>query len=311
MPSTYRYSYPNWKSYQMIPPRPRVGLYNGQLLRHGYIFGYKFTGASTSPPNVNPYTGASTNSGTGNVHPAAPAYRQIDWTTAMVFQFNPVHLRMDVAMMPVDSPDMAAPGANLPDYAPGLATTSLQLFFDRTNEIARATMGNPGRAGETKFKELGVQVDLFDFLRVISGGDTSVLGQYEDPPPEEDSPFTGTVSRDSLNRLTGMLMDSVVSGSQIMMKPFAVVFNQNLAINVMKMTSFAFDFVRFTADLVPTTVQIDMTLEVSNMGTKAFATSAGGAPPLAPGAPPPGVTPPGATTPGAVAQSITSGLGII
>ena len=310
MPSTYRYSYPNWKSYQMIPPRPRVGLYNGQLLRHGYIFGYKFAGASAPSPNVNPYTGASTDSGTGNVHPT-PTYRQIDWTTAMVFQFNPVHLPMTVQLMPVDSPDQAAGGGNLPDVAPGLATTSLQLFFDRTNEIARATMGNPGRAGETKFKELGVQVDLFDFLRVISGGDESVLGQYEEPPPEEDSPFSGTVSRDSLNRLTGMLMDATVAGSQIMMKPFAVVFNQNLAINVLKMTSFTFDFVRFTADLVPTTVQIDMTLEVSNMGTKAFVTGAGGSAPIGPGTPPPGVTPPGATTPGAVAQSVTSGLGII
>ena len=44
------------------------------------------------------------------------------------------------------------------------------------------------------------------------------------------------------------------------------------------MTSFAFTYLRFTSDLVPTTVKVEMGLEITNMGTKSYVTSGGAGP---------------------------------
>jgi hypothetical protein len=292
MPSTYKYSYPNWKSYSNIPPRPGVGLYNGQLLRHGYIYGYKKVAA-----DVNPYTGASTDSGTGNVHPVPP-WRQIDYSNVMVFQFNPVDLPMTVGMFPADPPEAEAPGGNLPSVAAGMASSNLKLFFDRTNEVARATANLPGRAGESKWKDIGVQWDLFDLFKVISGGDESFLDEQRIPTPDnDDDAAAGSVDPRSLTNLTGMLLDAAATGAKLYFKPFVVVFNQNLAVNVTWLNSMSFSYLRFTADLVPTLVQVDMSLQISNMGSKSYVVGtnapAGSTPPTAP----PGVTPPGSTYP--------------
>lgn len=301
MASTYKYSYPNYKSYQMIPPRPGVGLYNGQLLRHGYIYGYKKVSATTTA--TTPPGGPDA----ARAYFTTPSYRQIDWQSAMVFQFNPVHLPISVSLMLTDSQDQAAPGGNLPTPSVGLAKSNLQLFFDRSNEIARATMARPDRAGQSKYRDLGVQCDLFDFLRVISGGDDSVLGGKYTDPADPDSPYAAPVQRDSINRLTGMLVDAVVAGPNLAMTPFAIVFNQNLAVNVSRLNSFTFDFVRFTADLVPTTVQIDMELEITNLGTKVHATSGQGAAATMD----PTTGPPGTNDVSAAASSVITSTGLI
>ena len=78
-----------------------------------------------------------------------------------------------------------------------------------------------------------------------------------------------------MNHLTGALFDAAVAGSKIMFKSFVVVFNPNLTVHVQRMTSFAFTYLRFTSDLVPTTVKLEIGLEITNMGTKAHATSGG------------------------------------
>ena len=265
MAATYKYAYPNWKSYSNIPPRPGVGLYNGQLLRHGYIYGYK---PVKSVEDVNKITGPSDEATRAM---RASAMRQLDWNNVIVFQFNPPSLDLAVQMMNSDNPEMENPEGNLPGAAVGLASTMLELYFDRTNEVARATAGAHGRAGEKRFKELGVQCDLFDLLKVMSGGDSSVLVSGDEQVTIDDPDDTAPVLPGSMNDLTGQMFDAVISGSKIYFKPFVVVFNQNLAVHVQKLSSFAFSYLRFTADLVPTHLKVSLGLEITNMGTKAYA----------------------------------------
>lgn len=256
----YTYAFPNQKSYAMLPvAKQHEGFHwQGRSLRHGYIYGYK-----SVAEGAERYDPLSSAPGGG---PAVT--RQINYNSYKIFQFNPPALTMNVSMMPVDSDEDMAQGGAAPSYGVGLANSSMELFFDRTLEIARSNNGK----GSELWRDLGVQVDLFDFFKVISGGDVSVLGQYTERTEEG-----GTVRAGSLNHLTGELFDAAIAGSKVMFTPFVVVFNANLTVHVQKMTSFSFTFLQFTSDLVPVTVRLDIGLEITNMGTKAHSLKSGSA----------------------------------
>ena len=66
--------------------------------------------------------------------------------------------------MPVEDPALT-PGQTIMDSGVGLASFSTQIIFDRTEEIARVNAGH----GDEKWRDLGVQVDLYELLKVISG----------------------------------------------------------------------------------------------------------------------------------------------
>lgn len=257
---SYTYRYPNAASYALLPVSKQHGAFHwqGRSLRHGYIFGYKDTAAPANAPAGTPPPGTSA------------TYRQIDYENYKMFQFNPPAVAMSLSMMPTDDPDSLIPEGNAPYIAVGLATSGLELFFDRTEEIARSTNG----VGSEIWRDLGVQVDLFDFLKVISGGETSRLSTYLDAP-ETPAGWGPAVQSGSLNQLSGLMFDAAITGSSVMFRPFAVVFNPNMAIHVSRMTSFTFTYLRFTSDLVPTSVKLEIGLEITNMGTKAYTTSAG------------------------------------
>jgi hypothetical protein len=170
-------------------------------------------------------------------------------------------------MMQTETPDVQAQGGVDPTSGVGIATTRLELMFDRTEEITRSNNGH----GSTAWRDLGVQQDLFDLLKVMSGGDQSKLGLYTDVSDEG-----GTVRKESTNSITGNLFDAALAGnSALNFCSFAVVFNPNLAIHVRRLTGFTFTYLRFTSDLVPTTVQVELDLEIANMGTKSYITSNG------------------------------------
>jgi hypothetical protein len=293
MPELYTYRYPNAASYALLPINAAHGAFVGQgrMLRHGYIFGYKRTTAAADLAAAG--TAASIPVG-GAVTSAVAAYRQIDYQNSKIFQFNPPALSMSVQMMAVEDPELGSGEGNLPTPAVGLASSNLELFFDRTEEIARANAG----AGDEKWRELGVQMDLYELLKVISGGAESLLGEYTDPGSDPDAGVAGgSVQAGSLNHFTGALFDAAVGGSKLVYEPFAVVFNPNLAVHVMKMTSFAFTYLRFTSDLVPTSLKVEMGLEITNMGTKSYAISGGTGGPLgSTAAPAAGTTAPPGTT---------------
>ena len=73
------------------------------------------------------------------------------------------------------------------------------------------------------------------------------------------------------------MFDAAIAGSNLVFKSFAMVFNPNLSVHVNRLTSFAFTYVRFTSDLVPTSMTVEMSLEIMNMGTKSYVTSGGAA----------------------------------
>jgi hypothetical protein len=271
MPESYTYRYPNQRSYALLPVSEQHDNFHwqGRSLRHGYIYGYKSSTLPATPAGTVP---AGTNA----------TFRQVDFTNYKMFQFNPPALSMNVQMMAAEDRETQASGGNL-NTGVGLASSSFELFFDRTEEIARSNKG----IGDEIWRDLGVQVDLFDLLRVISGGDTSDLGTFQTDTnvPEEG---WGSVQKGSMNQLSGMLFDSAIASNSIMFRPFAIVFNPNLTVHVMQMSSFAFTYVRFTPDLVPTTVKLEIGVQITNMGTKSYATTVS-APAGSVNAPPPSV----------------------
>jgi hypothetical protein len=273
----YSYRYPNPASYALLQASGTS--WQGRTLRHGYIYGYKAVGPDA----------AEGRSWVDNFSNLSSRFRRIDFTNYKMFQFNPVALSLNATVALTEGGDVVADGGNLGNPTVGLASSSLELFFDRTEEIARANNGH----GPEIWRDLGVQQDLFEFFKVISGGDTSNLGGFTESTTEE-----GTVQSGSMNHLTGKLFDSAVAGSNLLFRPFAVVFNPNLTMHVNRMTSFAFTYLRFTSNLVPTTVKLEIGLEIFNIGTKSYATSGGIAGPVAGGQQnPPGTTPAESFTP--------------
>lgn len=296
MPELYTYRYPNAAAYALLPHHAAHGDFVGQgrMLRHGYIFGYKeiATGITTTGPNATGPSDEATRA------LRAASSRQIEWSNSKIFQFNPPALGLNATLMQTEDAEVSGDGGALPTPGVGLASFGIELFFDRTEEIARANAGH----GDEKWRELGVQMDLYELLKVISGGESSKLGTYVDPGTDADTGGAGgAVQAGSLNHFTGSLFDAAIGGSQLMFRSFAVVFNPNLTIHVNKMTSFAFTYLRFTSDLVPTSMKVEMGLEITNMGTKAYATSGGLAGPVATAAATTAAAPPGTT---AVAATI-------
>ena len=271
MPENYDYRYPNAGSYALLPTSKQHGAFHwqGRTLRHGYIYGYKKVAGAGSIFN-------EAGVGALGVLAKAAGNRQVDFNNCKMFQFNPPGLSLTASMIAVENADIGLDGGALPPVGVGLASSSLELFFDRTEEIALA---NNGKADE-KWRDVGVQADLYDFFRVISGGDESALGTYTEEPPDTGGGFFpegwGSIRKESTNRITGELFDAAIAGNSVQFKPFVVVFNPNLAVHVSRMTSFTFTYLRFTPDLVPTSVKMEIGLEITNMGTKAHAIASGG-----------------------------------
>ena len=280
-PEWYKFRYPNTRSYLNLPASSRY-VHQGRALRHGFIFGYK----EVTPVDPASVEGMSADAAERFIESTT---RTIDFTNSKIFQFNPAAISIGVTMMAVDSAAAEIPGGNA-NVGVGYASTRLELFFDRTEEIARANNGK----GDDEWRDLGVQKDLFELLTVISGGTASKLGGYRATPTAGDAPFgTESVQPGSTNHLTGVMLDSAVAGNAVAFRSFAVVFNPNLAVHVSKMTSFAFTYLRFTMDLVPTSMKVEMDLEITNMGTQSHATAVV---PVAGGlteTPPPDTLPPG------------------
>jgi len=263
MPENYTYLYPNQKSYANLPVNKQHGNFHwqGRSLRHGYIYGYKKSALAGS------FLG---NAIADTMGPAfSGVNRQIDFSNVKMFQFNPPAMTMNTTLMPTESADVAAAGGNDPTNGVGYASSRLELYFDRTIEVARSNNGT----GSEVWRDIGVQMDLYELLKVISGGDTSDLAVYD--PDTNTGEGWGSVRAGSMNHLTGKMFDATVAGSQLMFKSFAVVFNPNLAIHVRTMTSFAFTYLQFTSDLVPTVLKVEMDLEIVNMGSRGYVTSGG------------------------------------
>lgn len=282
---SYKYAYPDNRSYSQIDySTMQAGPgYEGQALRHGFIFGYKSTGLPVGVDHAGPDAVIAPNGDN--------FLRTIDFENSKMFQFNPPHMPVALGLMEVDNADAQDPrGLLFQKTGVGVASTTLEMYFNRTREV------NSSMAGfeDPLWRELGVQIDLFDVLRVISGGDESL---YSGDTQLTDSPYGGTVRQDSLNKLTGSFYDAVISGTNIQFQHFAIVFNPNLAMHVQRITSFSFDFLQFTKDLVPTTMQIMFELQIANMGTSTYVNSGGaiGAQTQAANAPPGQIPPPGTT----------------
>ena len=168
MPESYTYHYPNRS---VVRPAARQqaarGLHwQGRSLRHGYIYGYKAMAAADHPQR-----------GCAAGHsPAGSRRRATARSTSSnykIFQFNPPALTMSAY-------DDAT--SRTPSWRPTGATSPTPAWVWRppvwscSSTAPRRSPGRTTATADEKWRDLGVQVDLFDLLKVISGGDSSELG---------------------------------------------------------------------------------------------------------------------------------------
>lgn len=221
-----KYLYPNASSYSkgLLP--------NRRKLRKGMIFSLRtrLINAGGSIPTMG-----------------------MDMSSAKEFQFNPANLDIGFAFVPVNAEGTEAPGgADRGAGTGGLGKTSLQLFFNRELEVAKATGGTQidesgNFAGTEDFARYGVQRDIYDLLAILL------------------EPNSGVLPRDNLR--LGPTYDIASAGSQASAgsAPVGIMFNEDFVLYGQS-TEFSINYVKFSHNLVPTWAYVNLSMEVFNIG---------------------------------------------
>lgn len=215
------YRYPNSSSYRMLQGSwPYSGRTN--TLRKGYLFRVRQNPGSSLP--------------------------EIDASYTKVFQYNPSELGFALAAVAMDPPDAEADGGAVDPskFQLGQASTGLELFFSRDQEVYRGTNAN---GANEDFRELGTQRDLADVYEILLGSDDALK-------------LTGRAMRD----ISGTLYDFSASGKGIAMSPVGVAFNDYLVVYGW-VQSMSWSFPKFNNRLVPTMLKINMTLDIMNISS--------------------------------------------
>lgn len=237
----YDYLYPNIQSYKAmgrLSGFPEAIENNGRGVQHGYIFGY------VKGRNYWQL-----------LDPSKPS--EIDYGFGKRFQFNPAQLSFNIAMNASESEAVQADGGNLPQTTVGVATTDLKIWFDRTEEVYASANGR----GDAEWRALGVQRDIDDLFKILTGkeGEQTTITDQANP--------WGAILGQSTATMTRRLFDAANGGGAIGVNPIAIIFNPNLAVHVNRVTAFAFSYTRFTRSMVPTTVSVDLSLEIASINT--------------------------------------------
>lgn len=204
-------------------------------------------------------------------------HKMIDVSWRKQFQFNPPDLGISLQNVNTNPPGTDTQGGAWGNaMGPGLATTRLDLFFDRQQEVYRHNVRGDAVWG-VPWKDIGVAKDVYDVYSVLLGANST--RDYEAQSSGSTTIFEGGVPEDqiddttssvqSISNLTSKFFDLAGGGiANFIYAPVAVVYNSNLAIYG-QVTSMAFTFTRFNRLLVPVTASVSLEIEITNIGSKA------------------------------------------
>lgn len=237
-----RGGYPNAKSYQVSAP---VGLVRNRTLRKGKIYSVRKKAAFDGTVQAMPGTPQETTF-------RIPARPEIITTLSKEFQFNPPDLYMSLGMSPLDPNYSAQEGGSTTGLQLGVATTGVDLFFDRTIETNK-TWDITGQGATTQWSRLGVAKDILDIYAIVRGDEALLKAQ----------------SAYSLSELSSELTDLVASGNVIQTGMVAIQYSDDFILYGL-VTGMNFRFVKFNHRLIPTMGHVKLDLDIHNAGNSAL-----------------------------------------
>jgi len=237
----------------------------------------------TTNPAVGPPTSVLAQNGD-----SARLIKKIRYREGKQFQFNPFAVEINVGMNTAAPPETQQQGGTAGTEQVGGATTSLELFFDRTIETNAATHGMGTINGHTIdpiFKDIGVQKDLWDIYRMILGGDPDYFSKIGQTLVNIDSVSGMTLRPGSVTDLTTRLFDLGMAGGSAFGRRIAIFYNSNLVI-IGDVTGIGFVYAEFNANFVPIKAKIDLDVSILHSTSESGAdTFAGATPTTAAGLP--------------------------
>jgi hypothetical protein len=235
--------YPNAKSYRMSSALPSVGVLNGpkdQRTHGGQLVKAVLYSVKRESNQVFDFA-----SPTSAIKTPTGARSEIDTTLKKQFQFNPPDLQMSVQMAPTDPYESTNAAASSGSYHAqiGIASTGVEMLFDRTLECADPSSNNP-------YARLGVAKDIFDIYGVIAGN-----ADFFDVGDEELT----------ITNWTRSLSDLVTGGSEAVMGGLvAIQYSADFVIFGL-VTGLSFRFVKFNHRLVPIMGYVSMQVDIHNV----------------------------------------------
>jgi hypothetical protein len=235
--------YPNAKSYRMSSSLPTVGVLNGpkdQRTNGGRLVKAMLYSVKRESNQIFDFA-----SPTSAIKTPTGARSEIDTTLKKQFQFNPPDLSMSVQMAPTDPSE--ATNANASSGTAhaqiGIASTGVEMLFDRTLECSDASLDNP-------YGRLGVAKDIFDIYGVIAGN-----ADFFDVGDEELT----------ISNWTRSLSDLVTGGSEAVMGGLVAIQYSSDFVIFGLVTGLSFRFVKFNHRLVPIMGYVSMQVDIHNV----------------------------------------------
>ncbi|MEJ7654107.1 MAG: hypothetical protein WKH64_12655 [Chloroflexia bacterium] len=186
--------------------------------------------------------------------------KRIRFSQGKQFQFNPPGLNIAIDFDTVMAPDASlGDGGADQGTSLGFASTGINMFFDRTQEVFAANQGTKGV--DTIFRDIGVQKDFYDVFRVIMARDNEYWDKVNSSGGFIEGLGTGNVVGGSISDVMAKVFDLSASGYEANSSPVAVYFNANLVLLGL-VTGISYVFSKFNASLVPYAGSIDVQLSI-------------------------------------------------
>jgi hypothetical protein len=256
--------YPNNNSYVMSSNTARKGPSNGG--RGDGSFLRKATLYSVRTTTVRAY---DLPSNTSYVPPEFKGgQKEIVTELRKQFQYNPPQIDMSIQMSPTDPVESILGGGALQSGSTiGIATTGIEMLFDRTLDT---NAGRAGRPSSAAFAKLGVAKDILDVFAVVKG----------DPTLMEASNDAAATAGKSLTDLTSQLTDLVQQGSQILMGARVAIAYSPEFILYGLVQNMHYRFVKFNHNLIPTMGYVNLNIDIHNAGNTSLIRNEMAPPPL-------------------------------
>ncbi|MBA2389119.1 MAG: hypothetical protein H0V67_02580 [Geodermatophilaceae bacterium] len=205
-----------------------------------------------------------------------PVARKFNYNLFKRFQFNPPTAHYTLQAVGINSPDEENPEGNFGGGAGyGPVSSGLELQFNRELEVMRATSGVTGggvNATPPEFASMGVQLDVLDIYKCLLGEDRATqiaeggtVGTVGSSFANMLNPGSAEVSAASLANLHGIQFDAAMAGRDVIISaPIGIVYSNNLAVYGW-VSGFEYAFLKFNKNLVPTMVNVTISLDLMNI----------------------------------------------